>query len=117
MEKHTVFIGSELYGNGGQYFDETQEVEFVGELLATVERPGYHKDRVTDTRGTTQRLYTVEGGGYVVHEKEWSRWQGEATVYALHRVTLEELQGGDWYQLARAAGLVGALSLDDALGG
>lgn len=117
METIKILIGSVLYGNA-MYQDNTRPVEFVGEKLA--ERTEYDSGRhggLTDTSGTTETLYRTEDNRLIVHVEDWSRWQGEPTIYRLHEVTEADLElNGQYETLGREAGFGRNLTLDEALG-
>lgn len=117
MDSIKVLVGSVTVGNAGLTQDTTREVEFAGELLAENRQAGEHKGGITDTRGTVERLYRTDDDRLVVHTKEWSRWQGEPTTYALHQVSETDLGPGGWFwQLGEEAGYGRPLTLEEALG-
>lgn len=116
METIKVLIGSVVTGSSGLTQDTTREVEFTGELLAENRQAGEHRGQVTDTRGTTERLYRTEDGKLIVHVEDWSRWQGEPTTYSLHEVTEDDLgPAGYYWQLGAEADFGRPLTLEEAL--
>ncbi|MBC7237044.1 MAG: hypothetical protein H5T69_14485 [Chloroflexi bacterium] len=113
MEKQRLVIGSRTILRSGHVQDNLRPVEFEGELLAS------HTDfSGDDTRGITESLYRTLDGRLVVYVEDWSRWQGEPTIYRLVAVEDDDFEpGGRFELLGRQAGLVGPLSLDQALNG
>lgn len=120
MDKIKVSVGSVVATSGGITQDDTREVEFAGEELASRTEYGF-SDRtggITDTRGVTETLYRTGDDKLVVHVKDWSRWQGEPNTYSLHEVTEADLQvGGQFEALGARAGYGRPLTLDEALEG
>jgi len=118
MEKITVRIGSVVGMSSGRTLDDTREVEFVGEELATRRTYGL-SDRtggLTDTRGVDETLYKAEDGRYIVYVEEWSHWQGEPNHYHLVEVTEDDLGvNGRFEALGAEAGFGRPLTLDEAL--
>lgn len=118
METITVRIGSVVGMSGGQTQDNTREVQFVGEKLATRREYGYseHTGGITDTRGTDETLYRTEDGRLVVYVEDWSKWQGEPNRYSLVEVTEDDLGvNGRFEALGAEAGFGRPLTLDEAL--
>jgi hypothetical protein len=112
MSRVELVIGTKRTLNSGQVDDSLVPVVFQGERLAR--RTSYDGD--SDTRGTTETLYRTEDGRRVVHVEEWTRWQGEPSVYTLVEVEEEDLlAGGRFEALGLEARLVSALTLDEAL--
>ena len=118
-KKIKVWVGMiESSGNGLVHDDRTKEVEFFGEELASRTEPGTHNGRLSDTRGVDQVLWRTADGRLFVHEKSWSRWQGESTVYALHRVTPAMLgPTGRFAELGVGTEYERPLTLDEAVVG
>jgi len=118
MEKITVRIGSVVGMSSGRTQDDTRQVEFVGEELATQRTYGL-SDRtgnLTDTRGVDETLYKTENERLVVHVKEWSHWQGEPNRYYLVEVSEDDLGvNGRFEALGAEAGFGRPLTLDEAL--
>ncbi len=117
VDKVTVSIGSVVAGSSGQTNDNTREVEFVGESLASRTEYGLGRDGgITDSRGVTETLYKTEDGRLVVHVKDWSHWQSEPNTYTLHEVTEADLgANGQFEALDAEAGYGRPLTLDEAL--
>lgn len=116
METITVYVGTEHHMRDGRTQEDTRPLEFVGELLAKQTSFGYHREQISDTRGTTETLYRAEDGRLLVHIHEWSKWQGEADRYDIFQVTETDLQpAGRFEALGREAGYGRPLTLDEAL--
>jgi len=117
MNTVKLYIGTEQHLRDGRSQDLTRPVEFVGEELARTTFFGTHKGGTTDTRGVTETLYRADDGRLLVYVEEWSRWQGEANHFRLHRVTEDDLGvNGQFEVLGREAGFGRSLTLDEALG-
>jgi len=107
MSKQEVKVGTV-----SDQADYRRVVRFTGAELASVTTRQGARSR--DDRGQTYTLYAVPGGGgYRVHLREWSRWQGETDDYSLTAVLdLEQVQ--DQYPaLANASGLGQIVDLDE----
>ena len=116
MDTFRIEIGTVVAMNNATQ-DNTWQVEFIGEKLATRTEFGTtHKGAITDTRGVTETLYKTEDGRLIVHVEDWSWWQSEPTTYTLYEATEADLQpGGRWELLGAEAGLGRPLTLDEAL--
>jgi len=116
-DKITVLVGSVVAGSSGQVNDDTKEVEFEGEELASRTEYGLGRGGgITDSRGVTETLYKTSDGRLVVHVKDWSHWQGEPNTYTLHEVTEADLSAtGGWAALGAEAGMGRPLTLDEAI--
>ena len=111
METITLHIGSVVVIDGREQ-DNLRPVKFKGEEVGSCE--WFTDDR--GTRGVTETLYKVETGQLVVHDEDWSRWQGEPTVRKLVAVQPVDLDvGGRYERLGRACGMARPLTLDEAL--
>lgn len=97
--------------------DNTREVEFTGEKLAEHRELGTKDDGTpTDTRGVTETLYRTDDDRLVLHIEDWSRWQGEPSLYSLHVVTEADLgPHGDHWAVGKKAGFGRPLTLDEAV--
>lgn len=117
MDKVTVLVGSVVAGSSGQVNDNTQEVEFEGEELASRTEYGLGRGGgITDSRGVTETLYKTSDGRLVVHVESWSNWQGEPNIYTLHEATEAEMSAtGRWAALGAEAGYGRPLTLDEAI--
>jgi len=117
MDTITVSIGRVQSTSGGITQDNTREVQFEGEELATRTEFGAGREGgIADTRGVTETLYKAADGKLVVHVEDWSHWQGEPTTYSLHAVTEADLQPtGRFAALGAEAGYGRPLTLDEAL--
>lgn len=117
METVRVLVGTVVTGNSGQTNDNRVPVEFEAELLGRRTEYGLGRGGgITDTRGTTERLYRSADGRLVVHIDDWSRWVGEPSTETLFVVSESELQpGGRFEALGRVAGFGRALALDEAV--
>jgi hypothetical protein len=117
MDTITLKIGSIVGMSGGPTQDTTREVVFEGEELASRTEYGVgNQGGLTDTRGVTETLYRTADGRLVVYVEDWSRWQGEPSIYRLHQVTEAGLGvGGRFEALGRKAGFGRPLTLDEAL--
>jgi len=117
MEKITVRIGSVVGMSSGQTQDNTRQVEFVGEELASRREYGFsNQGNLTDTRGVDETLYKTEDEQLVVHVEEWSHWQGEPNHYYLVEVTEDDLGvNGRFEALGAEAGFGRPLTLDESL--
>ena len=108
METLKLWIGDYRLTREGREEDHRRPVTFVGEWLCSRTEG--------DTRGLTEDLYKTEAGEYIVHQQNWSRWQGESDSARLVRVLAADLDvGGRFEFLGRAAGLARDLSLSEAL--
>ena len=118
MDTQTVQVGTITALSSGITQDDLRDVEFKGEFVADRTVYGYddRRGKPTDTRGTTQALYRLESGSYVVHTRYWSHWQGEEDSSTLERATAKDLQfDGPFEALGRAAGMGRPLTLAEAL--
>jgi len=117
MDKVTILVGSTVVGSSGQTNDNTKEVEFEAEELASRTEYGSGRDGgITDSRGVTETLYKTNDGRLVVHVKDWSHWQGEPDTYTLHEATEADLSAtGRWSALGAEAGMGRPLTLDEAI--
>jgi len=117
METIEIWIGSIQSTSGGRTEDNTRLVQFEGEKVA--EHTFLGEDRngnLIDTRGTTRTLYKTPDGRLIVHQKEWSQWQGEPTTYVLYEVSEKDLgPTGPFGALGREAGYGRPLALDEAI--
>lgn len=112
MDKVTLRVGSVTSTRSGHVQDNCRPVEFAGELVTS--RTTYTGD--SDTRGITQSLYRTADDRLIVYVEDWSRWQGEPSVYALYEVLEADLQPGGRYQmLGYEAGYGRPLTLDEAV--
>lgn len=116
MDTIRVAVGS-IVASSNIVNDNTQEVEFVGEKLASYTEYGTNRaGGPSDTRGTTETLYKTEDGRLVVHVKDWSKWQGEPTSFNVLEVTEDDLgPTGRFGILGAEAGYGRPLTLDEAL--
>ena len=118
METIQVLVGDVVTASNGFVQDNTREVEFVGEELASRMEYDYDYRRgsITDLRGVTETLYKTEDGRYIVHVKDWSRWVNEPTRHSLLEVTEDDLGvNGRFEALGREAGMGQPLTLDEVL--
>ena len=118
METITLSIGTVVAGSSGQVNDDTRQVEFEAEELASRTEYGTESDGVsiTDTRGVTETLYRTADNRLIVHVNSWSRWQGEPDNLYLETVTADDLgPTGRFAQLGQEAGMSRPLTLDEAL--
>jgi hypothetical protein len=117
METIKIFVGSVVAGSSGQQNDTRRLVQFEGEQLGQYTEYGEGRDGgITDTRGVTQTLYKTTDGRLLVHVDNWSRWQGEPSIEALHQVEEKDLEiGGRFEALGIEAGYARPLTVDEAL--
>jgi len=117
VESITVSIGRIQSTSGGIVQDNTREVQFQGEELATRTEFGAGREGgIADTRGVTETLYKAADGKMVAHIEDWSHWEGEPTIYSLHAVTEADLgPNGRFEALGAEAGFGRPLTLDEAL--
>ena len=106
MSKQEVKVGTV-----SDQADYRRVVRFTGAELASVTTRQGARSR--DDRGQTYTLYAVPGGGYRVHLREWSRWQGETDDYSLSAVLNLDLLQRQYPALANAAGLIQIVDLDE----
>jgi len=111
MDTITVHVGK-IVATDNFTQDDTREVQFVGEKLATYKR---FVD-LGGTRGVAETLYRTEDGRLIVHVADWSQWVNEPNYYLLFEVTESDLQvGGRFEALGHEAGFGRPLTLDEAL--
>ena len=116
METVELEIGSVVGMSNGATQSSLRPVAFEGEKLAEHSYYNDCEDGHSDTRGTRETLYKTADGRLVVHEVEWSQWQGEPNSYTLRTVTAADLNvDGAFEALGRAAGMGRPLTLDEAL--
>lgn len=116
MDTIRVKLGRVESGKSGQTFAFLREVVFQGEELARLDIPELaDAGGLSDTRGEHQVLYRAADGRLVVHTEEWSRWQGEPSVYRLAEVTEADLRTGDYWLIGQEADFTRPLTLDEAL--
>lgn len=112
MDTVTLNVGTVRRNRSGHVTDSCRPVEFVGELVAS---RTVHTGN-DDTRGVSESLYKTDDGRLVVYVEDWSRWQGEPSVYSLREVAEADLQpGGRYEMLGYEAGYGRPLTLDEAL--
>lgn len=113
MRLTRVWVGTVV--NTGLQHDNRRPVEFFGDELASVTFLKLQDGVVCENRGMTQTLYSIPGDRLVVYVEEWSKVEGEESLYTLVEVTEEELRE-EWSKLlAYKAGILPPLSVDDVV--
>ncbi len=117
METQKVLVGSITSTSSGATQDDTRLVEFEAVNLAEHRQFGTGRAGcLTETRGTTERLFRLGDGQLAVHVENWSHWQGEVTTHSLHEVTEVDLgPNGDFWQLGTEGGFCRSLKFDEAV--
>ncbi len=119
MQKIRLTVGRQQTTSSGAEDYRTRSAEFVAERVGEYRELGTGRDgRPTDTRGTIQVLYRAEDGRLVVHIQEWSKWQGEPTIFSLVQAGPADFEpGGRFYDLGVESGVEQSrpLTLDEAL--
>lgn len=126
METITVIVGSVNAGKGTM-LDDTRQVQFEGEKLATVHQTGTREDQEADKpmglaawaiaaksragaqedQGTdaTETLYRASDGRLLVYVQDWTHFKDGPAVYTLHEVAEQDLsRTGRFAQLGQEAG-------------
>lgn len=113
----TVYVGKVQSSTSGLIQDDRRLVEFAGEELATHKQFGTdERGNITNTRGVTQTLYKSDDGRLIVHQDDWSQWQGEPSTETLHEADRADFEpGGRFEGLGAEAGYQRALTLDEGL--
>jgi hypothetical protein len=110
-DKIELVVGSVCVVNARQV-DNLRPVEFLGEEIGKFSA----LTGDDDTRGIEQTLYRTPDDRLIVHTEDWSKWQGEPTVYSLEEVSEDELDAtGRFNDLGRESGYGRPLTLDEAL--
>jgi len=113
MSTITLKVGSEIVIDGRTQ-ENLRPVAFEGEEVGS--RRYYTDERAS--RGVDETLYRTADGRLVVYVEDWSRWQGESSIYRLVQVQPADLDvGGRFEMLGRACGMARPLTLDEALEG
>lgn len=114
MRLTRVWVGTVV--NTGLQHDNRRPVEFFGDELASVTFLSFQDGVMCENRGMTQTLYRIPGDRLVVYVEEWSKIEGEESLYTLVEVTKDELKGAEWSELlAYKAGILPPLSVDDVV--